>query len=688
MLAEHLLGVGDLAEIFAGVFSCGQLARALAMAHDLGKYSPEFQRRILGAKISVDHSSAGAQHIYDINDKNGLGIIAAYCAAGHHTGLPDGGSKSQPLSLPGTLYARLSQPVPDYSAHKSEIELNKSGPPGVMPKEGFGVAFLTRMLYSCLVDADFLDTERFMRGAPRAEMGGSIDELKNKLTEHIADFMNPEKDINKKRTALLKAMIDAAPAAPGLFSLTAPTGSGKTISSMAFALGHAARHGMRRVIFVVPYNTIIEQNAAVYEDIFGLERVLQHHSGVNYSNDENSPDYARLLATENWDAPIVVTSSVQFFESLFANRSSACRKLHNIAGSVIVFDEAQMLPPQYIIPCVRAIRELVQSYNCSAVLATATQSSLDRFFAPLKITELAPEPQRLYEDFRRVEYRILDEPFDLDGLAARLTRHERVLCVVNTRRAAQRLAGLTGAIHLSTTMYPAHRSRALDEIRRRLENDEVCRVVSTSMVEAGVDLNFPAVYRQRAGLDSIIQAGGRCNREGRNDRAESLVYVFELEGAANRGIAMNIAAYDHVARKYEDIAGLDAIRDYFDQLFYIKGDGALGAGVVEAFDDGRKNALSFPFRSVAESFRIIPDATRTVYVPGEWRELEGRLRSGERGRQILRELQKYSVSLYEHELRAINQFEVLDENVILYLGEYDDNIGIDLEPRGGAAHII
>ncbi|MDR1961776.1 MAG: CRISPR-associated helicase Cas3' [Gracilibacteraceae bacterium] len=683
---EHLVGTAKLAFEFADSFGCGELGKSIALAHDIGKYSCAFQDRIHGKPIRVDHSTAGAQALYGKN-KNALGLLAAYCAAGHHTGLPDGGIQSQPRNIPGSLYCRLSEQVPAYEIYEKEIELPVLHPPKIDLKSGFQAAFLTRMLYSCLVDADFLDTESFMQNAARKTICFDLENLREKLNAYVKPWQNPSGELNKKRTELLNACLEKAESEPGLFTLTAPTGSGKTVASIAFALNHAALHKKQRIIYVVPYNTIIEQNAAVYAGIFGDENVLQHHSGINYANDENAPDYIKLLATENWDAPLIVTSSVQFFESLFANRSSKCRKLHNIANSVLVFDEAQMIPPDYLIPCTAAIKELVTNYGCTAVLATATQASLETYFAPLTATEIADDPKNLYTAFKRVTYEILSDKLTLDMLAEQLKNHPRVLCVVNTRKTAQELAELTGALHLSTTMYPAHRTLALDEIRGKLEREEECRVISTSLIEAGVDVDFPAVYREKSGLDSIIQTGGRCNREGKRNAEDSAVTVFELDGRSYRGISLNVAAYEHVKNNYQDISSLNAVAAYFDQLHYLIGKDGLGKDVVENFDKGIKSC-SFPFKTIAESFRLISDATETIYVLHERPDLEQGLRGGERSRALFRELQKYAVSLYAYDIQNIRTFERLDENVILFNGMYSSKFGVSLHEITGQAIIF
>lgn len=689
-ILAHLTGTADYAERFASAFGESNCAKVIAFAHDIGKYSAEFQKRIKGANIEVDHSTAGARVLAD-NQNSPLGLLAAYCVMGHHGGLPDGGSKSQHQSLPGTLYYRLTDSnIPDYSSYLEEIELALPKQPkcwnpvrGIKKGNvGFSLSFFTRMLFSCLVDADWLDTEAFMRNnSVKRRNFESIDLLCDKLSEHLKGFDNPAKEINKRRTALRDDCIKAAKCKRGLFSLTAPTGSGKTKASLAFALNHAVKNKMEHVIYVVPYNTIIEQNAKVFEDILGAGNVVQHHSNIEY--DDQDP---RRFATENWDAPIIVTSNVQFFESLFANKPGKCRKLHNIANSVIVFDEAQMLPLPYLIPCVAAIGELVRNCNCSAVLTTATQSSLDEYFFPLIITEINSAPKQMYEDFRRVTYIIEDEPFLDERLVSELSNYNQVLCIVNTRKKAQEIASkIDHAYHLSTTMYPAHRAEILKEIRDKLENHKPCRVISTSLIEAGVDVDFPAIYREKAGLDSIIQAAGRCNRDAKNSPQASFAHVFTFESTNPPAIIQqNIAAFEHTRQSNSDIASLQAIKCYFKQLRYIIGQEGLDRkNTVQQFNEGICNAFSFPFKTAAEQFHLIEDDQRTIVVENDSsKTLCNLLRIGKPNRSELRQIQQFSINVYPRDFENLckcSQLEVLDNGVaIINERFYDDKFGVSL----------
>ncbi|MDR3085160.1 MAG: CRISPR-associated helicase Cas3' [Christensenellaceae bacterium] len=706
-LKAHLEGVAERAGRFSESFGCAALGYQTGLVHDVGKYARAAQKRLTQNGPKVDHSTAGGQLLVGENP-NILGKITAYCVLGHHSGLPNGGGESDPAGTP-SLCGRLKKKVGEYGEYASEIRLSPLTPPGFQPVEGsmgFSLAFLTRMLFSALTDADFLDTEAFMQeGSPRFEGYAAIEELHARLARYIEPFLAPTNALNAKRTEILQACLRAAEDPPDLRSLTVPTGGGKTISSLAFALAHARKHGKERVIYVIPYTSIIEQNAAVFSRILGEENVLEHHSSVRYENpsDEgpaggDERKNAKHLATENWDAPVVVTTNVQFFESLFGSRGSACRKLHNIANSVVIFDEAQMLPISNLAPCVRAIAELVQNYACTAVLCTATQSSLE-FLLPkgLHCKEMILNPPELYEFFRRNSIKELGALSDAE-LAEGLREHSAALCVVNSRKQAQALYRLIegeGSYHLSTRMTPSHRRRVLEEIRGRLREALPCRVVSTSLIEAGVDLDFPAVYRAKAGLDSVIQAAGRCNREGRRGREESFVYVFESseDYGIPRQIQQNLAAFDLVERQVEDLTSLEAISAYFNQLYHIRGEEGLDQKrILQAFEANWQD-VSFPFADVARDFKIIDEESFSLLIPTEQeaKEIRDALRRGERSRSLLRRMGMYSISLRKRELdelRRAGYAEALDEQIFALAdiqGVYSEKTGLPLEIEAGEA---
>lgn len=694
---SHLTNTSVLAKEFATSFHGAEQAELAGLAHDIGKYSDAFQRRLNGFPVKVDHSTAGAVECYRRKQ-----ICAAFAVAGHHGGLPDGGSRMDG-SDEVTLYGRLKRAgrgkLEPYDDWQKEIKLPSVAFPDCLRKGTLESAFFTRMLYSCLVDADYLDTEAFIVGRQRERIEISIDQLWHQLQQYIAGWFPPKNELNRQRCRVLEECIQKGEQQqPGLFSLTVPTGGGKTVASLAFALAHAKANGMCRVIYVIPYTSIIEQTAAVFRKILGDQIVLEHHSNVLYDleNEANSQNIRMAQATENWDMPVIVTTAVQFFESLYACRSSQCRKLHNIANSVIIFDEAQMLPVSYLRPCVHAISQLVDHYKVSAVLCTATQPALQPLFHEFlpnrTMMEICPEEIFHHEVFQRVTF-CNKGKLGWDELADELNQLSQVLCIVNTRKSAQDLyqkINGEGKFHLSTLMCPAHRRAYLEEIRDRLSKGLPCRVVSTSLIEAGVDVDFPAVYREIAGLDSILQAAGRCNREGKHPANESMVTVFEGEDNLPPLFATAIGAGKAVMKKYQQIDSPQAIHEYFSQLLELKGKQAQDIhDILRQLSDG-----TFPFRTVAEQFHLIESPTRTVYIPfREGIELIARLRSGERSQTLFRQLGLYGVSVYEKHFKTLENagdLEILPDNTIILSNQtlYSEDTGLSLEADEGKCLFI
>lgn len=692
---EHLEGTARLCASFARAFGAEEQGYLAGLAHDIGKYSDAFQARIRGSCQRVDHSTAGAFECQSMGQP-----FAALAVAGHHGGLPDGGGRTDSPDQ-GTFSGRINKAargkLEPYDAWRQELNLPSPPLPAGITSLSDGM-FFTRMLYSCLVDADYLDTEHFMDAASFRHGGDSMDALEQKLLTYIANWFPPNNRLNQQRCAILERCLAQGKAQlPGLFTLTLPTGSGKTVASLAFALRHAKAHGLRRIVYVLPYTSIIEQNAQVFRTILGDNNVLEHHSGVLYDLTENaSPQDIRLAkATENWDAPIVVTTAVQFFESLFAARSSKCRKLHNLAQSVIIFDEAQMLPIPFLRPCVFAIAQLVKHYRASAVLCTATQPSLNALFQEFlpdkPPVELCPKETYQESVFHRVTF-CQAGTLSSQGLALRLNALPQVLCVVNRRKTARELYHLVdrdGAFHLSTLMCPIHRKKALELIRQRLMAGLPCRVVSTSLIEAGVDADFPAVFREEAGLDSILQAAGRCNREGKRAPEESVVTVFRSDAPTPQLFRRNIDATRQVLSSFQRLDSPEAISAYFNELLDLTGKDAQDQqGILPLMHDS-KNKL--PFQTIAQRFRLIQNDTRTVYIPwGEGSKLITRLHLGERSRALFRALGQYSVNIYpKHftDLDLVGALELLEDAsaVLTDPSLYLDDTGLVLDVKGGQA---
>ncbi|MBP3701319.1 MAG: CRISPR-associated helicase Cas3' [Lachnospiraceae bacterium] len=699
---QHLEGTARLASEFAGVFGEEEMGRLIGLAHDIGKYTPGFQKRLHGGP-KVDHSSAGAFEVMNLKQ-----FPASFCIGGHHGGIPDGGGRGD-SGEQGTLMGRLAKVrsgrVEDYTAFRKEIELPQVSLQNQIGKNLPADCFLIRLLFSCLVDADYLDTERFMDGEDcnQNKSGWSnpadMEELDKRLQKHISKWFPPQNDLNRLRCEILESCITRGEEErPGLFSLTVPTGGGKTVASLAFALRHAKAHGKRRIIYVIPYTSIIDQTADVFKKILGEENVLEHHSGIVYEDEggTSKETIRKIKATENWDMPVIVTTAVQFFESLYSNKPSKCRKLHNIADSVIVLDEAQMLPIPYLRPCVHGIAQLVERYHVSAVLCTATQPALENIFKKYlpdyPTIELCPEEIRQNAIFRRVTYHKAGR-LAWEEVGNALNEHHQVLCIVNSRKNANQLFQMLegeGTFHLSTLMYPEHRRQILREIRKRLAEGERCKVVSTSLIEAGVDVDFPTVFREEAGLDSILQAAGRCNREGKRSKTESTVTVFQAENKPPQLFAIPIGATRSVLMHREDISSEEAIHEYFSELLDLKGENAQDKKqILKRMESG-----DFPFKSIAEDFKLIENDVKTVYIPnGENRDLISRLRQGERSRKLFRELGQYGVSVYKQHYEALYEagdVEILDDNAVILTNDnlYSEKTGLSLEADFGKALFI
>lgn len=598
-----------------------------------------------------------------------MGKLIAYCIAGHHAGLANGVDEGQQRStLEQRLKLKHGQDIPELDAvWQREITLpTQLTPPNFKPhpsQQGFQLAFLTRMIFSCLVDADRIDTGNYYRkpeGKPFAKTEyPTLQELREKLDSTLLDFQSqPTNGINQLRQHILERSREQAKLPPGLFSLTVPTGGGKTYTSMAFALDHAITHQLRRVIYVIPFTSIIEQNAKVFREAFGElgHAVIAHHSAFDANNlpNKNARDTLKQ-AMENWDAPIIVTTAVQFFESLFADRPSQCRKLHNIAGSVIILDEAQTLPLKLLRPVMAAIDELARNYKCSIVLCTATQPALNLehgFYNGFEnVREIAPDPKALFEQLKRTQVKSIGIQTD-EQLVQALQVREQVLVIVNNRRHARALfdaiKDMPGATHLTTLMCATHRSEVLEKVRADLKLGLPCRLISTSLIEAGVDVDFPCVLRAEAGLDSIAQAAGRCNREGKNSLETSEVLVFQSpEWKAPPELDQLAGNMREVMRNYAgDLLAPEALTMYFKSVYWSKGAELDSKKLMEAHSNHARH-LSFPFQNIARDFCMIEADLRPVIVEfdEEAERLVKALLHAENVGGIARQLQRYLVQI-------------------------------------------
>jgi len=683
-LDDHLRAVAALAAGYARRFGADDWAYLAGLWHDLGKYRPRFQSyirqasgfeadaHIEGKPGRAPHSTAGAVLACDTFKE--AGRVLAYLIAGHHAGLDDwhGGLEARLLltaSREELIESLAEHPPEDILTHgnfKPDLRVIPGG------KEGF--ALWVRMLFSCLVDADFLDTEAYMDSAKaeqRSQWPG-ISGLMSLFEQHMVELAAkaPPTAVNRLRAEILSQCRAKAADSPGLFSLTVPTGGGKTLSSMAFALEHARLHGKQRIIYVIPYTSIIEQTADIFRGIFG-DVIIEHHSNVE--TDPNRENSKSRLACENWDAPIVVTTNVQFFESLFAVRTSRCRKLHNIVDSIVVLDEAQLLPPEFLQPILDGLNLLTRHYGVTAVLSTATQPALStsEYFDPRQnlrglenVREIVDDPGELYRQLKRVEIQLpgdLNIPVNWETLADDIMCHDSVLAIVNTRKHAHELHSLMpeDTLHLSALMCGSHRSQVIRDIKSRLKAGISTRVVSTQLVEAGVDVDFPVVYRALAGLDSIAQAAGRCNREGRLSEQGSLgkVVVFVPPQPAPPGLlrkgedACRSILHGHTG----DPLDRALFARYFERLYHACDLDAEGVGDLLKVD-GRTLAVSF--RTAAERFRLIKDEDSVpvvvLYHGADGSDdtvdmLLASLRKNGPERWLMRKLQRYTVNIHRRD---------------------------------------
>ncbi|YBV94245.1 CRISPR-associated helicase Cas3' (plasmid) [Phyllobacteriaceae bacterium JZ32] len=730
-LADHLFAVAKLADSMAASIGLGKAAFLAGLFHDLGKYCEAFQKRLNDENIRVDHSTAGARlmlgEFTSGLDKN-IAELIAYCIAGHHAGLPDCNTSAS---------ACLKYRVEEAGEPLDTIwktELCGVDPKGLVPPftqrlstdpviRAFQFSVMTRMIFSCLVDADFKDTEKYYfqlegrlpdRGTPRLQ--DMLPQFHAAFGAYMAGKSNTDSEINRLRRHILTQVRGKAALRPGLFTLTVPTGGGKTLASLGFALDHARAHGHTRVIYAIPFTSIIDQTAAIFRDILGKKNVLEHHSAIDEETFEEKNRWGvskTRLAMEDWAAPVVVTTNVQLFESLFAARPSRARKLHNIANSVIILDEAQTLPRGLLMPAIRMLDELALNYGCSIILCTATQPALDlrKLEGGLSLgdenedRELAPNP--LSVTLRRTNI-VQAGPMSNDELVATLHDEEQALVIVNSRKHALELykhaksAGLDGLVHLTTRQYATHRQAILHDVRGRLKTGKPCRVIATSLIEAGVDVDFPKAWRAEAGLDQIIQAAGRVNREGKRPVEESIVTVFSApDYPPPNEIKGLIRDMERMGADKVDLQSPEAIEAYFREVYWrlrVGRDGLDAKDILGDFKLSRnpKYGTDFAFRTVAEKFRMIESGMEPVIIIGDETaqaaasELRNeKIPSG----KIARALQTYTVQVppkarrllldnghvafAEPELRG-NQFAVLK-----YASLYTPETGLMWEDNAG-----
>ena len=711
-LDDHLTKVSALACEFANPFKAADWLAFAGLWHDLGKYRPGFQHYIRQAN-DIDahiegrvagkdktHSAAGAlharEHLTRTYGPEGQFVahVLAYLIAGHHAGLDNwhGGLNERLAGEDAQRECRdaLMAAPPQILAPELPLPSLATVPADQKASTPGSFALWLRMQFSCLVDADFLDTEAFMDGDRASRRNGfaPLTTLHERYDAYMARLVEAAADtpVNRLRANILRQCHSKADHPSGVFTLTVPTGGGKTLASLGFALRHAIAHDKRRIIYAIPYTSIIEQTADIFRAVLDDENVIEHHS--NAELDDRQETARSRLACENWDAPVIVTTNVQLFESLFARRTSRCRKLHNLVGSVIVLDEAQLLPVDFLQPVLDVLRLLVQDYGVTLVLCTATQPALThtqgfdarkdlRGFDPGAITEIIEDVPALYDALKRVH---VHRPTDLNAcedwptIADRMAARPAVLTIVNRRQDARDLHALLkarapeGLFHLSALMCPQHRSdtiarikTALTERRNALARGNTAapvRVVSTQLVEAGVDLDFPVVFRAMAGLDSIAQAAGRCNREGRLAEGGE-VHVFVPPSEPPPGLLRQARDTCKTLWQHHEAAdplGLPLFERFFRQLYADAGLDRKGICEMLRVDRG-----AVRFRDAAEAFRLIDNEDGgTVIVnyrrPGATESIDalvGKIERDGPNRALLRKLQRYGVTLYQRDIQRL-----------------------------------
>jgi len=719
-LADHLREVARRARTHGTPLGLADEAELAGLLHDLGKYAQRFQQRLKSpATVSgVNHWASGAFAANQCNHRP-----AAFAVDGHHTGLPAFSDTTNGESLQQTLIkfadttARMALTSCPESGDDLLALLRADGITLPTPKttrcpDAFANAMRVRMLFSCLVDADFLDTEQHFNGSisplrtvPDLKPERALELLLARLSSFSTDG-----GVNQSRARLLDDCLAASQQPQGLFTLTAPTGSGKTLASLAFSLSHIAQHNarlahddtqrFRRIIVVIPFTSIIEQTARVYrelfKDAFGDDYVLEHHSSVAPEEQKSqrnadtvlSPVRRARLAAENWTSPLVVTTNLQFFHSLFAHKPSACRKLHNIGRSVVLFDEVQTLPPRLIPSLLSGVQCLVRDYGASAVFMTATQpafaSAQPALPYPWKPIEISSQPEAMADALRRTRIELPEKDATLtwQALADQMSEQSQGLCVVNTTADARSLFALLpakGRFHLSARLCPAHRQKKLKEIRELLVAGNPCRLVSTQLIEAGVDVDFPIAWRALGPLDSIIQTAGRCNREGRHEQPCTVTIFRPAEGG-------------HLPKGYEQVMQItetflhdrDAstlhspatYAEYFARLYSITGKDNAEADPVF------KCSTAFDFPGAAKECRLIEDNTSAVLVQWEkGNELYEKLKTQHHlSAAECRIAQRYSVNLYMGEFqKALAQgwvYQPVPEwELYVWNSHYDDDLG-------------
>lgn len=699
-LFEHLNSVANIAKLFAAKFGGEELAYLAGLQHDFGKYSKEFQiyiRQETGFESDIasqykkptpqekQHAVTGALNICKNLNNNPIAHILSYIVSGHHTGLSNFSDISNKLKNNWILDKAISNNPPQLYNFNENI-LSEYIHKSLSDNNGSGIHLWIRMLFSCLVDADYLDTEKFMQPTKsRIRKSNKIKYLLPKFNKYIKakQAQSAASNLNKIRNNILQYCIDAGKSDPGIFSLTVPTGGGKTLSSVAFALEHCKKYNKDRIIIALPYTSIIEQTAKELKLIFGENNVLEHHSNLD---PENQTSKRSKLACENWDYPIIVTTNVQLFESLFSNKTSKCRKLHNICNSVIILDEAQMLPTEYLKPILDSLRTLVNIFGCTLLLCTATQPTLagevgtgqSRFAGLQNVKEIIPTTIDLFSELKRTNINIVNEIWSWDHIKEKLLHYKQVLCIVNTKKDCADLCDKLpeDTFYLSTRLCAEHRSDIISEIKTRLKKGLDIRVVSTQLIEAGVDIDFPVVFRAMAGLDSVIQSAGRCNREGKLEKGD--VFVFSPD-KSNPPISVKLGAQctNEIATVSPQLIQTicsQTFKTYFTYLY----------NKIRSFDSKNICELlkptQFEFETASKEFSIINNNDKPVVVKYKNSQHYIDQINENISKDLVRKLQRYSVNIKSQDIDKLLENKLITQINGIYVqidnDLYDQKYGL------------
>lgn len=685
-IREHSENVAKLCVEFSRAWCREEYAYNLGLLHDVGKYQSDFQRRIRNEAIQVEHAFCGA---IESNRYRLFGLD--YCISGHHSGLPDVGTRAD-TAEDATLLGKLKRKAQEYSAYREELALKTvGGAPFLfeLSKDRLQaqkqLAFAIRMLFSALVDADYTDTETYCTGKAREGINADLLACKEKIYERL-NAIPTDTAVRKARRNLLQQALSHKEENADVYLMNMPTGSGKTLSSMAFALEKAVSLGKKRIIYVIPYTSIIEQNAQVFKDLFGEDVVLEHHCNFDFDKIADVNTRKKLIAAaENWDAPIVVTTNVQFFQSIYGNKPSQMRKLHNIADSVIVFDEVHMFPALFYQPCLEAVKHLVKDYGCKALFLTATMPDFERWLKEFGCNGLTTceliQDKSDFPVFERCDVEDIGA-VSREKIAELANNDGATLIVVNTRKSARDLyETLSGEkYHLSTYMTKRDRNRVIHQVKEALRSGRNITLVSTSLIEAGVDLDFKNVFRERAGLDNILQASGRCNREGLREKATCKTIVFDFADAENGASRVdNLSVKRYICREVMEQfgTGIEGVEEYFNKLFTYCKTGMSAYDFKTAI-----TSLGFQFQSYAEKFKLIDEDSVAVVIeyPDDRTEREIIQACTSEPKKAKRQLQQYAVSLRRYEMDKLMEQGVLVERDGIWFLEnfryYDVETGI------------